>query len=233
MINFNDEKQLLLLNELKSHYKELPFSKEKTDDLRYYFHNNWFGEADGVFYFFMLRYLKPKQIIEIGSGFSSCVLLDSNELFFNNTIKCTFIEPEPTRLLNNIKKTDSIVLLQSNIQNVELDVFKDLEPNDILFVDSSHISSYESDVNYIFFKILPLLKTGVYIHFHDIFPNFEYPVEWIRKNDKINETYLLHAFLMYNTCFSIEMFPSYLMEKYPDKISFLNSGGSIYLKKNN
>ena len=43
-----------------------------------------------------------------------------------------------------------------------------VEDNDILFIDSSHVANIGSDVNYYLFEILPVLKSGVYIHIHDI-----------------------------------------------------------------
>ncbi len=54
-------------------------------------------------------------------------------------------------------------------------------------------------LNYFLFEILPRLKKGVYIHFHDNFYPFEYPYEWIKKEGWIwNELYMLRAFLMNN-----------------------------------
>ena len=132
--------------------------------------------------------------------------------------------------------------------------FRKLEPNDILFIDSSHVVKTGSDVQHIFFKILPEIKSGVYIHFHDVFYPFEYPKHWIFDNHwSWNEYYFLMAFLMYNTSFKIVLSTTYLshyhekvikdieltddhsMEKYVkdrgfSDVDFLN-GCSIWLKK--
>ncbi len=54
-------------------------------------------------------------------------------------------------------------------QDIELSIFEKLQENDILFIDSTHVSKVGSDVNYIFFNILPVLKPGVLIHVHEFF----------------------------------------------------------------
>ena len=64
---------------------------------------------------------------------------------------------------------ERVTIIGAGIQDVALDVFAKLEAGDILFVDSTHVSKIASDVNYIFFEILPVLQKGVYIHIHDIY----------------------------------------------------------------
>lgn len=80
-IDLNEQAQLQLLGQLTQHYPQQPFTEHKTAGRRYYFANDFFSFSDGIFYYCMLRHLKPKRVIEIGSGFSSCVLLDTNDLF--------------------------------------------------------------------------------------------------------------------------------------------------------
>jgi hypothetical protein len=187
----------------------------------------------------MLRYAKPKRIIEIGSGYSSCVILDTNELFFNNSIQCTFIEPVPELLLSLIKENDRkrINLLPERLQDIEISEFSSLSEGDILFIDSSHVSKINSDVNYIFFQILPNISNGIYIHFHDIFYPFEYPKEWIYEGRAWTESYLLRAFLQYNNSFDIVYFSSFLQHFYKDYLKkeiplcLKNEGGSIWIRK--
>ncbi|MCZ8539210.1 hypothetical protein [Psychrobacillus psychrodurans] len=82
---------------------------------------------------------------------------------------------------------------------------------DILFIDSYHVSKIGSDVNYIIFEILPKLKPGVRIHFHDIFYPFEYPEKWIFEGRFWNRAYLLRAFLQYNQDFIIDLWNNYLI----------------------
>ncbi len=135
----------------------------------------------------MLRILSPKKFIEVGSGFTSAVTLDTNEFYLDNKIELTFIKPNANLLKSILKKTDNINLIEKGLQDVPLDVFEQLESGDVLFIDSTHVSKIGSDVNYLFFEILPRLKKGVYIHLHDIFYPFEYPKQWIL--DGMNSIY--------------------------------------------
>lgn len=238
-INLNTQKQLDLLNDFIKYYQELPFKDEPSAGLRFYYQNGSYGYSDSIFLYSMIRHVKPKRIIEVGSGFSSCVILDTNDVFFGGTIQTSFIEPFPELLLSLIKKEDKerVSLHQSNLQNIPLDSFKSLGENDILFVDSTHVSKINSDVNYLMFKILPSLESGVYVHFHDIFYPFEYPREWVYQGKAWNEAYLLRAFLQFNDSFEIIFFNTFLEHFYPDlfkkhmPLCLKNLGSSLWIRK--
>src|SRR5690606_3240197 len=121
-------------------------------------------------------------------------------------------------------------------QDIDLELFKNLEAGDILFVDSTHIVKTGSDVNYILFSILPILQKGVFIHFHDIFFPFEYPKKWVYGGHNWNETYFLRAFLMYNDHFKIRLFSHHMHTFYPETfnempLAYKNIGGNIWLEK--
>lgn len=220
-------------------YREMPFTDEKQPHLRYYFHNENFSYFDATVLHCMIRHLGPRQIIEIGSGFSSCASLDTNELFFGSNINCKFIEPYPELLHSLLKPTDldQVTILPCRLQDVPTDTFTSLGDGDILFIDSTHVSKIDSDVNHLIFRVLPALKPGVTIHFHDIFYPFEYPKQWIHMGRAWNENYLLRAFLQYNEAFKIKFFNSWfarynkelLREQMP--LSLNNTGGSIWLQK--
>jgi hypothetical protein len=105
-VDLNTDEQMNLLNSFEKYYAELPFPDEKTDGLRYYYINEFYSYSDAIFLYCMIRHLKPQKIIEVGSGFSSCVILDTNEKFMQNAIDCTFIEPYPARLKSLLKNDD-------------------------------------------------------------------------------------------------------------------------------
>src|SRR5581483_4146780 len=151
-IAMREAEQVKLLADFLPFYETLPFNAQKTEGLRYYFENPFFGYMDAIMLHCMIRHLKPKRIVEIGSGFSSCVTLDTNELFFGNSIETTFIEPYPERLRSLVKEGDRIAIIERRLQDAGMEVFAALEPNDILFVDSTHVSKIDSDVNCIFFE---------------------------------------------------------------------------------
>ena len=238
-INLNEEEQIRILDEIKCFYNEQPFTAHKQDSLRYFFENPNYSYGEAIILYSIIRYLQPKKIIEVGSGYSSCVILDTNELFFKNTISCTFIEPYPQLLESLIKDTDNskVEIVQEDLQNIDISKFEELSAGDILFIDSTHVSKCGSDVNYIFFKILPYIKSGVYIHFHDICYPFEYPKEWVYEGRSWNESYLLRAFLQNNNDFEIKFFNSFLASFYQDKffgempICSQSPGTSIWIKK--
>ena len=238
-INLNESGQINFFHECKKFYKELPFPAQKKEEYRYFYENPSFSYADAIMLFFMIRFLKPKKIIEIGSGCSSRLILDTNEFFFKDKISVTCIEPYPDLLLSLIKKEDrhKITLLDKKLQDCDLSLFSSLEKNDILFIDSTHVSKIGSDVNLIFFKILPLLREGVHIHFHDVFFPFEYLKEWVYEGRAWNENYILRAFLEYNEKFTIVFFNSFIAFFHLDlfqkwaPLCLKNTGGSFWMKK--
>lgn len=238
-LELHESEQFKLLEEFVPYYNTMPFQPHKVEGLRYYFVNPMYSYSDALFLYCMVRHLKPRRIIEIGSGFSSCVTLDTNELFFDNSITTTFIDPYPDTLMSLIKENDKnrVRVIPQRLQDINLNEFEALEANDILFIDSTHVSKINSDVNRIFFEILPSLSAGVYIHFHDIFYPFEYPKEWIYEGRAWNEIYMLRTFLQYNSRFRIVLMSTFMVhfhdpffrEKMP--LCLQNSGGSIWIRK--
>jgi hypothetical protein len=238
-IDLNTDEQMDLLNSFEKYYNELPFTDEKTDGLRFYYINDLYSYSDAIFLYCMIRHLKPQNIIEVGSGFSSGVTLDTNEKFMRNAVRCTFIEPYPDRLKKLLKNDDQtkITIYEKRLQEIPLDIFSELSENDILFIDSTHVSKLDSDVNYVIHTILPKLAKGVHIHFHDIIYPFEYPEIWLLQGRAWNEQYILRAFLEYNNNFKIVLFNTYLEWKFENELKkrfpliYKNTGGSIWIKK--
>ena len=233
-IDFQYNKQLKRLEEFKK-IPLLPWKDEASEGLRYYYNNGWFSKGCAHALYFMMNCLRSKRIIEVGSGFSTAVMMDTNQNCMNNNVEITCIEPNPQRLEGLLNNTDRLCIHKKVLQDIPVELFKKLQSNDILFIDSSHISKFDSDVNYIFFEILPALENGVYIHFHDIFYPFIYPVEWMYAGRPYNEMYLLRAFLMYNLQYSIELFPDMLVKKrYEGAQEMFDSidNYSIWIRKN-
>jgi predicted O-methyltransferase YrrM len=214
-VDLNESAQLQLLERLKLHYSNNLFPAHKAATNRYYFDNDYFGYSDGISLYTIIREFKPCRIIEVGSGFSSALMLDTNEKYFGNRIRLTFVEPYPEeRLLKLVSQNDNCVVVKDFVQNVGFEVWDELGEKDILFIDSSHVTKYKSDINYLFFKILPRLKPGVIIHVHDVFYPFEYPWEWLAIGRAWNEAYLLRSFLQFNSDFEIIYFNSFMEGKY-------------------
>lgn len=159
------------------------FLKNQTAGHRYYYQNIWFSYSDAIFLYSFLRKYKPRRIIEIGSGFSSAVMLDTIDAVFSEKPEVTLIEPYPDRLMSLLTQEDKeqVTVFDKKIQDVSLDLFSSLEEGDLLFVDSSHVVKCGSDLQFILFMILPILKPGVFVHFHDVFHPFDYPTEWLKE----------------------------------------------------
>jgi predicted O-methyltransferase YrrM len=187
----------------------------------------------------MIRHSKPKRIIEVGSGYSSAMTLDTNELHFGNSIRCTFIEPYPELLQSLLRPGDRerIEVLPVRVQEVPLERFAELESGDILFIDSTHVAKAGSDVPYLYFQVLPRLKPGVLVHIHDIFSGFEYPQPWVFEGRNWNEIYILRAFLMFNRAFRVLLFNTFLEQSHRDwfaaemPLCLRNEGGNIWLRR--
>jgi hypothetical protein len=229
-INFNTAAQTDLLHSFRAFYDEMPFKENNKANNRFSFDNVFFTYADALSMYNMLRYYQPKRLIEIGSGFSSALILDTNELFLNNAIAITFIEPDPVRLHGNLKGNEKINIIQKKIQEVDTALFQRLEAGDFLLIDTSHVSKSGSDVNHIYFNILPYLKKGVIIHIHDTFFPFEYPEKWVVEQKRSwNELFLLRAFLAFNEKFKILFFNDYILKKEKE---YVEINMPLFLRRN-
>jgi len=237
-IMMNDPLQMELMESLKRYYPQVPFRAKPVDGLLYRLDNSNYPHSDGIILFCMLSHLRPRRLIEIGSGYSTCAILDTNRLCLNWQTKVTSIEPHPELLRSLIgQSNDPLTIIESKLQDIDIQIFDQLESGDVLFIDSTHVSKVGSDVNYIFFEIFPRLKTGVITHLHDIYFNFEYPGVWLREGRAWNEAYVLRAFLEYNDHFRILHFSSYLQnwhedwfrENMPDTL--VNKGGCFWMEK--
>lgn len=237
-IDLRTEEQLDFIRQFVPYYSELPYTQEKDPLVRYYFQNDYYTQNDAVVLYALMRHIKPKNIIEIGSGFTSAIMLDINQLFFGNTIRLCFIDPYPERLLALMNEKDrlSSQVISREVQSVPLSLYGVLEAGDILFVDSSHVAKTGSDLNHILFGILPALKPGVLIHFHDIFFPLEYPKTWVMQGRNWNENYLIRAFLMHNNAYRIRLYSDYIFNHHQEAFQQMPfayglQGTSLWLEK--
>ena len=241
-IRFNDEVQQDFFRSLIENSERFPFSAHpEPGKFRYYWDNKTFGYSDGLSLFTTLVKFRPKRIIEIGSGFSSSLMLDTNDAFLDKSIQFTFIEPNPhialERLLRkeDYKNTD---VRRSFVQDVDLRFYESLEENDILFIDNSHVSKTGSDVNYLMTEVVPILKKGVLVHIHDIFYPFEYPKEWVLDlRINWNEIYTVHNFLLFNDSFEMVFFADYMQQQMREQYAatvplfYKDRPGSLWIRK--
>jgi predicted O-methyltransferase YrrM len=164
--------------------------------------------VDALTLYMMIRHLKPRRYIEVGSGVSTyyCSLAAQRNAADGHPLKITCIEPYPYEKLSTIR---GVEVLQKKVEEVDVSVFRALEENDVLFIDSSHVLRIDGDVPFLFLEVLPVIHRGVAIHVHDIpFPyNVPYPSElWVFAQEWPmfwNEAMMLQAFLTFNPNFEI------------------------------
>ena len=239
-IDLDSARMQLEFDKLASWYGEMPFQPHKSQGLRYYFENPAFSYTDAFVLYAYLRSLKPRRIVEIGCGYSTCALFDTADRFLDPPPQISCFDPYPDVAIRLTEDDDHLrrSIQAIPLQQIPSNVFASLEPNDILFIDSSHVAKTGSDVVDYMFRALPLIRPGVYIHVHDIGYPFEYPHEWVvAENRSWNEIYLLRAFLMYNAAFEIVFWNSYFVSQFPEKVRaqtpdcLKNGGGSIWLRR--
>ncbi len=238
-IDTNVAEQLALLNRLTPAAHMFSFPAKPTSGYRYWMDNAFFGHHDGLMLYALLTTLHPLRYIEVGSGYSSALVLDTNERKLAGHLACTFIEPYPGRLLSLLTPLDRerVTLLEQPVQDVPLSTFAQLAADDILFIDSSHVSKTGSDVNWLVFEVLPRLASGVYVHFHDMQWPFEYPKVWVMKGRAWNEAYLVRALLQDSACWEIALWPHYLSLFHLEAMQAAlpgyapGVGGSLWLRK--
>ena len=126
------------------------------------------------------------------------------------------------------------------VQDVDTRIFAELDAGDVLFLDSSHVAKTGSDVNHLCFEVLPRLRQGVRVHFHDIFLPADYPRQWVlNENRSWNEQYVVRALLMFNSAFRVLFGSSYafaahavaLRQALRDPGGAYYGGGSLWIEK--
>jgi len=193
-IDFGWDAQLQLLRDLSAFRIEF----EAAD-----FKNDYFNGLDAAVLYSLIRHLRPRRVIEIGSGYSTRF---AHKALTRNADggRLTCIEPHPEERLNGLRL--SVEVIQKRVEEIDVDFFSCLEANDNLFIDSSHTVKFGSDVCYEFLEVLPTLRPGVWVHVHDIFFPHDYPAEWLLKRRlALNEQYLLEAFLSFNREFQVAL----------------------------
>lgn len=210
-----------------------PMMAEPFEGPRYAPDNPMYGAADGAVYRAMLRHLRPERVMEIGSGHSTALALDTADAHLPG-LEVSCVEPYPDRLLSVLREGDPVTLLTRPVQDVPLTAYDALGAGDVLFIDSTHVAKAGSDVVWLYLQVLPRLAAGVVVHIHDVFWPFEYPEAWLREGRDWTENYLLHAFLVGNADWEMLLFSSWLWKEHPDRVPPAlahEEPGSIWLRR--
>ena len=231
------QRALLRRFNYQSELETIPF--EPTEGKLFHYRNSAFKSGDAEAWYSVIRHFRPKQIIEIGSGWSTRmarVAIQGNQKADSSYVcEHVCIEPFPSAALTALP----VRLVQDKIENVGVSLFEGLSENDILFIDSSHMIRPQGDVLFEYLELLPRLKRGVIVHIHDIFSPRDYPDEWIMRDMRFwNEQYLVEALLSHTTKYEVLLALNFLANDFPDDLgrAFPSWGqervqpGSFYLK---
>lgn len=205
--------------------------------------NHYFRGVDALMLYCTLRAMKPVKLVEVGQGFSTRIALAALERNAAETgIRQVFvsIDPYPRFLAKDLPKCISLELVQRELQAV--DAAPLLQNCDFLFVDSSHVFKFGSDVAFELTTLYPQLQKNALLHIHDIFSPFDYPRDWMVKEKRFwNEQYVLECFLMFNSAFEVHLPVNFLIHqsehlaqsvrglRLDEKFKFI--GSSFYLKR--
>ena len=216
-IDMREAQQLALLAELGRQFAdECRWPHEPSGDSSdFHTDNSSFSYGCAAATHALFRKLRPRHVIEVGSGFSSRVIaaaLRRNEKDSGERAEYTVVDPFPGPALERLPGVGRV--LRQRVEVLDPDVFRALRANDVLFVDSGHTVRTGGDVNFLVLDVLPVLTPGVVIHFHDIPLPYEY-AETYFTNPRFRmfwtEGYLLQAFLCHNSAYEILLAMNFLM----------------------
>lgn len=177
-----------------------------------------YGFIEAQAYHGILRWLKPRRVIEIGSGVSTycaieAVRLNARETGQRAEIIC--IEPNPTPF---IRASKEIRLLPTGVEDVPPEFFESLGEGDLLFIDSSHAVRPGGDVIYLYCEVLPRLRPGIVVHIHDVYFPFTYQNDLLSSLFQWSETCMLQTLLVNNDRLRILLCMSMLHYERPDEL---------------
>lgn len=222
-IDLRTEAQLALLAEMASGFRAeyAAFPRAPTGDPRVYHHGNVaFESPDAEVLHALVRLRRPRRVVEVGSGWSTRVIAGAALRNAAEGHPCTFtaIEPYPAPVLRaGLPGLDRLV--RAGVEGVPLEEFTGLESGDVLFIDSTHVLRIGGDVQREILEIVPRLRPGVAVHFHDVFLPAEYPRPWVMELRRFwTEQYLLQAFLAFNQAFQVIWAGSHLHLSHPERL---------------
>jgi hypothetical protein len=189
---------------------------------KFFLANTGFGTVDAELLYAMVRSMRPRRVVELGSGYTTLLInmaCRRNAAEGVDTAHDIF-DPYPRPHILGDALAPPSRLTATSATDVSPVLFSVLERDDILFVDTTHTVKLASDVNFIVLEVLPVLQPGVIVHFHDIFLPWEYPRRWLSEMQWYwAEQYLLQAFLAYNQSFEVLVPAHALARDHPERLA--------------
>ncbi|NDV20794.1 class I SAM-dependent methyltransferase [Pseudodesulfovibrio sp. JC047] len=189
------------------------FSKKNTEDRDCpRFDQSWCPGLDGAAAYAFVRENRPATIIEIGSGHSTRFMARA---IADGLLSTRFIsiDPQPRRGIDHL----CTHIIRQTLDTVDTALFSNLKAGDILYFDGSHIAMPGTDVDTLVNQILPLVASGVWVHFHDIFLPYGYPNIWRWRG--YNEQSMVNALLAGGERFHVRFASAYIRRSMADRIA--------------
>jgi predicted O-methyltransferase YrrM len=238
-VDWRGEQQLALVGEELAGQDPMTFPETTEDPTEFFSSNPAFAPHDAWALQAMLRQLRPRRMIEVGSGWTSLLAARVNREQLGGEMRLTCVDPYPQDFI--AAGIDGLSeLIEQPIEAMPLDFFSELGAGDVLFIDSTHTVKTGSDVVYLFGEVLPRLAPGVVVHIHDIFLPGEYPPQWVLSGWAWNEQYLVQAFLAFNREFEVLLSLGWLAHRHPEVIEaavpgferfYPGRGGSLWIRR--
>jgi hypothetical protein len=196
-----------------------PLDDDENAPSGFFWNNSQFSYSDAMSYYCVIRHIKPKTVLEIGSGFSTLVARQA--LDKNGSGKLVIVEPYPREWLAHLDLELHRVPAQSLSPSFFNSKFAD---GDILFIDSTHTVKAGSDCLQIYLRILPALRAHLTIHVHDIYLPMPMPRHDFDRHIYWTEQYLLLAYLLDNPRTHTLFASRYLWRFHNEKITAFMRG---------
>lgn len=204
-LDWRDASQEGLLARISLRAGELDALEAEAAPFR--FDNGYYGGSDASALYLLLREVRPRRLVEVGSGFSTLVAqaaLRRNVRDGGAPADHLCIEPFPNKRTTGLG--EGVRFLRIPAEDAPEEAFGSLRSGDVLFIDSSHTVCVAGDVCRLVLDVLPALPPGVWVHVHDIFLPWDYPRAWIvDKRRAWAEQYLLEAFLSGNAGWEVAL----------------------------
>jgi hypothetical protein len=212
-IDLRIDDQLALLARFQYGDELLAIPMHSESHLGPFFANPSFAAPDSQIYHSMLRHFRPRRVIEVGSGQSTRFAARALELnrAEGSPAKLVAIEPYESPELETL----GVDVVRSRVEDVNADLFSELEDRDVLFIDSSHVVRPGGDVTLLLLEVVPALPPGVLVHVHDVFTPRDSPAEWSKRRWFWAEQYVVEGLLTDNPRLEVLLAVDLLLNEYP------------------
>jgi hypothetical protein len=187
--------------------------------------NAYFASVDAEVAYALVRTLRPRRVLELGSGYSTLVLAAACRANARDgsPVDYQVRDPLPRAGDPDLEGLEGVTgfgrVRAQDLDPREVDA---LAAADVLFVDTTHTVKVGGDVNAIVLELLPRLAPGVRVHFHDVFLPEEYPRPLIEELGLYwAEQYLLEAFLSFNDAFRVAWASYAVSRRHPERLRAL------------